>query len=73
MAPSRPRPLIAARNTSGFSTRLQRSFWPRGVSRSKSSTCSPNGPTAKWFLPWMFIDAQPASVGNMVPGTTAGQ
>jgi len=31
------------------------------------------GPTLKLFLPWMFMAAQPARVGAMVPGTTLGQ
>ena len=71
-APSRPNPPITARNSSGSLVRDSVCFSPAAVSKSSSSTCSPNAPALKQFLPWMFMATHPPIVGCIVPGTTAG-
>jgi hypothetical protein len=71
--PSMPKPEIAAWKTSALWSRLHRSVPAPGVSSTKDSTCSPNDPTAKLFLPWMFIAAAPPTETALVPGTTGGQ
>ena len=70
--PSMPNPPIAAWKRSAFSSLEQVRRLPSGSRRSNSRIASPIVPTAKLFLPWMFIAAVPASVGNCVPDTTRG-
>jgi hypothetical protein len=68
-----PKPPIAAWNRSGSDSRVQCTVSPRGVSRSNDFTHSPNEPSAKLFLPWMFIAAAPPIETAIVPLTTLGQ
>ena len=73
IVPSMPKPPIAAWNRSAFDSRLHVRTSPDTSTMSNSRTASPIVPTAKLFLPWMFMPKAPPSVGNIVPDTTRGQ